>query len=284
MGPGGGGRGAVAGHRPPGVSAPVAASALGGRDRRRTAGPAPGCRGWVPLWKTFDKLVASDQVLREGVPGGAVTLQPRTTARPRRARRGLPRRAAVPHAAAPNRHCGSPCAPWTSARLSASRRELHSAWQEAVQTDSTVPMHTFLQRWGVFVALRRYPGQARRLHELEAAVAEAPSIEDARRAPAEIGVLLDAARREGRPGREDHGPGGPRRSNCGPRGSARRGPRPFPPRSGTPTHAPQANPCRRSARGWRGGGSPPRSGPRPSSSGCGSGSRRAGWPGRGRRR
>ncbi|GDY45240.1 hypothetical protein SANT12839_061220 [Streptomyces antimycoticus] len=26
--------------------------------------------------------------------------------------------------------------------------EFHSAWQEAVQTDSTVPMHTFLHRWG----------------------------------------------------------------------------------------------------------------------------------------
>ncbi|OMI39942.1 hypothetical protein [Streptomyces sparsogenes] len=74
--------------------------------------------------------------------------------------------------------------------------EFHSAWQEAVQTDSTVPMHTFLHRWGVFVALRRYPDRARRLHELEAAVAEAPSIEDARRASAEIGKLLDAARRE----------------------------------------------------------------------------------------
>ncbi|GAA0932271.1 hypothetical protein GCM10009574_008450 [Streptomyces asiaticus] len=74
--------------------------------------------------------------------------------------------------------------------------EFHSAWQEAVQTDSTVPMHTFLHRWGVFVALRRYPGRARRLHELEAAVAEAPNIEDARRASAEIGLLLDAARRE----------------------------------------------------------------------------------------
>lgn len=25
--------------------------------------------------------------------------------------------------------------------------EFHAAWQEAVQTDSTVPMHTFLHRW-----------------------------------------------------------------------------------------------------------------------------------------
>ncbi|MGW7618535.1 hypothetical protein ACWGLG_22365 [Streptomyces antimycoticus] len=48
----------------------------------------------------------------------------------------------------------------------------------------------------MFVTLRRDPGRARRLHELEVAVAEAPSIEDAQRASAEIGSLLDAARRE----------------------------------------------------------------------------------------
>jgi hypothetical protein len=83
--------------------------------------------------------------------------------------------------------------------LSASVRfesEFHSAWQEAVQTDSTVPMHTFLHRWGVFVALRRYPRRAQRLHELEQAVAQAADVEDARRASAEIGELLDEARRE----------------------------------------------------------------------------------------
>ncbi|BBJ41213.1 hypothetical protein SSPO_039310 [Streptomyces antimycoticus] len=51
-------------------------------------------------------------------------------------------------------------------------------------------------RRDVFVTLRRDPGRARRLHELEVAVAEAPSIEDAQRASAEIGSLLDAARRE----------------------------------------------------------------------------------------
>ncbi|MFF5669716.1 hypothetical protein [Streptomyces hygroscopicus] len=51
-------------------------------------------------------------------------------------------------------------------------------------------------RRDVFAALRRDPERARRLHALEAAVAEAPSIEDARRASAEIGTLLDAARRQ----------------------------------------------------------------------------------------
>lgn len=73
--------------------------------------------------------------------------------------------------------------------------EFHEVWQEAVQTNSTVPMHTFLHRWGVFVELRRYPERAQRLRELEAAVAQADTRDAARSASAEIGDLLDEARR-----------------------------------------------------------------------------------------
>ncbi|WP_229324142.1 hypothetical protein [Streptomyces sp. UNOC14_S4] len=83
--------------------------------------------------------------------------------------------------------------------LSASVRfeqEFHAAWQEAVQTDSTVPMHTFLHRWGVFVALRRHPARAARLDELERAVAQAATREEARRHASEIAALLDTAARE----------------------------------------------------------------------------------------
>ncbi|MBB5936710.1 hypothetical protein [Streptomyces zagrosensis] len=83
--------------------------------------------------------------------------------------------------------------------LSASIRfeaEFHDAWQEAVQTDSTVPMHTFLHRWVVFEALRRFPRRAQRLDALEHAVTDADNLEDARRASAEIGALLDEAHRE----------------------------------------------------------------------------------------
>ncbi|WKX72393.1 hypothetical protein [Streptomyces sp. XD-27] len=46
------------------------------------------------------------------------------------------------------------------------------------------------------MALRRFPRRAERLQELERAVAEAESREAARSAAAEIGELLDAARRE----------------------------------------------------------------------------------------
>lgn len=62
--------------------------------------------------------------------------------------------------------------------------------------DSTVPMHTFVHRWGVFVALRRYPRRAARLDVLEREVAGAASIEEARVASAAIADLLDEARRE----------------------------------------------------------------------------------------
>ncbi len=75
-------------------------------------------------------------------------------------------------------------------------QEFHAAWQEAVQTDSTVPMHTFLHRWGVFVALRRRPARAARLAELERAVAEASTREEAIARSSEIAVMLDEAARE----------------------------------------------------------------------------------------
>jgi hypothetical protein len=74
--------------------------------------------------------------------------------------------------------------------------EFHAAWQEAVQTDSTVPMHTFLQRWGVFVALRRHPARAVRLSELEHAAGRATDRAELRAIAEEIGSLVDLARRE----------------------------------------------------------------------------------------
>ncbi|MGO4424003.1 hypothetical protein AB4Z54_36265, partial [Streptomyces sp. MCAF7] len=66
--------------------------------------------------------------------------------------------------------------------LTASTRfetELHDARQDAVKTNSTVPLGIFLHRWAVFVALRRHPARARRLQELEHAIGEAVGIEEA---------------------------------------------------------------------------------------------------------
>lgn len=71
--------------------------------------------------------------------------------------------------------------------------EFHAAWEEALLTDSTVPMHTFLHRWAVFVALRRIPARAARLDELERTVGAAETRDEARAAAAEIAGLLDQA-------------------------------------------------------------------------------------------
>ena len=72
-------------------------------------------------------------------------------------------------------------------------REFHSAWQEAVQTDSTVPMHTFLFRWAVFVALHRFPARSARFRDMERAVGTAEMEDERRAASAEINRLLKGA-------------------------------------------------------------------------------------------
>ncbi|MFV8132134.1 DUF6247 family protein [Streptomyces syringium] len=75
-------------------------------------------------------------------------------------------------------------------------REFHAAWEQALQQDSTVPMHTFLRRWAVFVSLHRFPGRSARVRELERLVGAASSLEEARAAANEVGRLLAAAESE----------------------------------------------------------------------------------------
>lgn len=75
-------------------------------------------------------------------------------------------------------------------------RDFQDTWQEAAQTDSTVPMHMFLYRWAMFVELRRYPLRAARLRELEDRVGQAPTVEEARAAGSEIAWLLNEASAE----------------------------------------------------------------------------------------
>jgi hypothetical protein len=75
-------------------------------------------------------------------------------------------------------------------------REFHTAWEEALLSDSTVPMHTFLHRWAIFVSLRRLPARAARLRELERAVGRAETKAAARVAAAEISAMLDEAAAE----------------------------------------------------------------------------------------
>ncbi|MBV9023520.1 MAG: hypothetical protein JO362_06935 [Streptomycetaceae bacterium] len=79
-------------------------------------------------------------------------------------------------------------------------QEFRDAWQEAVQTDSTIPMRTFLFRWAVFVSLHRYPARSARFRELERAVGSAESQDEARAAASEVHYLLKAATDEVRAG------------------------------------------------------------------------------------
>ncbi|MBT2386883.1 hypothetical protein [Streptomyces sp. ISL-11] len=75
-------------------------------------------------------------------------------------------------------------------------REIRAARQEAEKADNAVPVHTFLHRWGVYVALHRHPDRAARLSALEKAVGEAVSRAEARAGSAGTAALLDEAARE----------------------------------------------------------------------------------------
>ena len=75
-------------------------------------------------------------------------------------------------------------------------RPPRSAWEQALQSDSTVPMHMFLHKWAVHVALRRFPGRSARLRELEQAVGVTEDPAELRAIGAEMKRLLDEASAE----------------------------------------------------------------------------------------
>lgn len=75
-------------------------------------------------------------------------------------------------------------------------QEFREVWQEAVQTDSVMPMRTFLEKWAVWVALHRYPARAERLRELERAFQETRTKEDMRKVGHEVSNLLKTAAAE----------------------------------------------------------------------------------------
>ncbi|MCM2426573.1 hypothetical protein [Streptomyces sp. RKAG337] len=74
--------------------------------------------------------------------------------------------------------------------------EMRTAWETAIQTSSLAPMHAFLRKWGVWVAINRYPVRAARLHECERIFAESEDRAARRAATAEIGAMLRQAERE----------------------------------------------------------------------------------------
>ena len=81
-------------------------------------------------------------------------------------------------------------------RLGEMTDHMAEAVTQAKESESTVPLRTFLVTWGTAVAIERLPARAARLRECERLVEESPDADVRRRAIAEIGAILDAARQE----------------------------------------------------------------------------------------
>ncbi|WP_327066641.1 DUF6247 family protein [Kitasatospora sp. NBC_01250] len=75
-------------------------------------------------------------------------------------------------------------------------QEFRAAWEEAIQTESVVPMHVFLHRWAVWVCIERHPGKADRQHELERIVGTSEDVRARRAAAIELASMLSWAQQE----------------------------------------------------------------------------------------
>jgi hypothetical protein len=82
------------------------------------------------------------------------------------------------------------------AELPAFVNHLDQAVEQAAAQSTITPLHAFLQYWGEFVAIQRYPARAARLRSLEAAAKVADSKESLRPVVAEIQQILAQAQRE----------------------------------------------------------------------------------------
>ncbi|WP_433514190.1 DUF6247 family protein [Nonomuraea sp. CA-143628] len=73
---------------------------------------------------------------------------------------------------------------------------LDQATEQAARQSTVAPLQNFLQQWGEFVAIQRYPARAARLHALETEVATATDRVKLDSALAEINEITASARRE----------------------------------------------------------------------------------------
>ncbi|MEO3799985.1 hypothetical protein [Nonomuraea sp. B1E8] len=73
---------------------------------------------------------------------------------------------------------------------------LDQATEQAARQSTVAPLLNFLQQWGEFVAIQRYPARAARLRTLEAKVAAATDRVKLDSALAEINKITTSARRE----------------------------------------------------------------------------------------
>ncbi|MFF4530420.1 hypothetical protein ACFY1P_14195 [Streptomyces sp. NPDC001407] len=81
-------------------------------------------------------------------------------------------------------------------RLDELNEHLVHAATQAQELDSTVPLRSFTEYWGIVVAIERDPVRAARFHQLEAVVDAGLEPEATRAAITEIGTLVDEARAE----------------------------------------------------------------------------------------
>ncbi len=81
-------------------------------------------------------------------------------------------------------------------RLSELSEHLLHAATQAQELDSTVPLRSFTEYWGMVVAIERDPARAARFHALEAVVDAGLDPDAVRDAISEIGAMVDAARAE----------------------------------------------------------------------------------------
>ncbi|GAA1089599.1 hypothetical protein [Nocardiopsis composta] len=82
------------------------------------------------------------------------------------------------------------------ARLPEFGEHLDRAAEQAAAQSTITPLHAFLQYWGEFVAVQRFPRRAARLRELEAAADSATDPDTLARLVAEIQQILAEAHRE----------------------------------------------------------------------------------------
>src|SRR5262249_20713116 len=81
--------------------------------------------------------------------------------------------------------------------IPAFHRSLETAATQASTRGTLAPLRALCPRWALFVALRRWPARAARLHELEKIVADQGTDSATREAAhLEIGEIAAAARRE----------------------------------------------------------------------------------------
>lgn len=73
---------------------------------------------------------------------------------------------------------------------------LDQATEQAARQSTVAPLRNFLQQWGEFVAIQRYPARAARLHALETEVASATDRVELNAALAEINEITASACRE----------------------------------------------------------------------------------------